>query len=123
MFWTCVISGGVLLLIIFVSSTFGFQGLPFVMTVIGHTCVILCVFSMRFSVSMTVPSLLIGIVSTLQLMQSAYWTGGLDSSVVFAYPILPIFLVYLSGIFVAVVSGVSLPALAIVSIICSFPLL
>ena len=108
MFWTCIISGGVLLLIIFVSSTFGFQGLPFTLTVVGHTCVILCVFSLRFVSKMTIPSLLIGVVSTLQLMQAAYWTGGLDSGVIFAYPILPVFLVYLSGIFVAVMSGIML---------------
>ena len=108
MFWTCVISGGILLLIIFVSSTFGFTGLPFTMTVVGHTCVILCVFSLRFTSDMRVPSLLIGVVSTFQLMQASYWTGGLESSVVFAYPILPVFLVYISGISVAILSGVLL---------------
>ena len=105
MFWTCVLSGGTLLLIIFISNTFGFNGRPFTFTVIGHTCVILCVFSLRFVSKMTIPSLLIGIVSTLQLMQSAYWTGGLESSVIFAYPILPVLLVYISGIFVAVLSS------------------
>ena len=105
MFWTCIISGGILLLIIFVSNTLGFNGLPFTMTIIGHTCVILCVFSLRFTSDMTVPSLLIGIVCTLQLMQATYWTGGLESSVIFAYPILPVFLVYISGIFMAAISG------------------
>ena len=108
MFWTCVVSGGALFLILLLAGSLGFQGTPFTFIALGHSCVIVCVFSLRFSTTMTYPSLSIGIISTLQLIQATYWSGGVNSSVVYAYPILPVFLVYISGIRVAMMSGLLL---------------
>lgn len=105
-FWTCLVSGcAVIPIILFAINSSREQLEPLFWILLGHSGVILSVFSLRFAKSMRVPSFLLGGIGTIQLIQAVYWSGGMQSNVLYSYPIFPVFLVYIGGIRLAAFCG------------------
>lgn len=83
---------------------------------LGHLLVLTCSILLRYSKDMTIPSWCIGAVATAQLVSASLLTGGLYSNVIYVFPILPIFLVFIGGGHIALISSIVLG----VEIVCVY---
>ena len=58
---------------------------------VGHVMYASTFVLLRFFPTLMVPVTVMVVVSLLQLINSAFWSGGLDSMVLYAYPVAPVF--------------------------------
>lgn len=106
--WLCLTAGPVLLAVIAGWGVFENEANRALIIGGGHTLVISVALTLRFFPTLTVPTRLFALCAVLQLTSASWWTGGLQSLVVGAFPVATMFLGFIHNMRTAMLCGVGL---------------
>ena len=108
MLWCCVLAGPALLLVIILEGLHAQDYQRALVVGFGHIITCGMVVSLRFFQRIDIPSTLITVLATIQLLSATWWTGGISSPVIGVYPLATIFLAMVGTIRMSLASSILL---------------